>query len=279
MVRIVRTPILALALCLSSAPVFAQTNLAGSWAARNHQEQVIRGGAGPMVVDYTGLPLNDEGRARALAWSPSEISALERQCTGYPQPYIAVGPFGLRIWEETDTATGASIAWKVGAWEDRATMTIWMDGRPHPSPNAPHDHEGFTTGVWTGERLTAYTTHMRAGYMRRNGAPLSDRATLTVHFLPHGDLLTLVAITEDPVYLSEPHIETKSYIRDGSVMPTVGPPCVPGFEGAVTEVPHFLPGRNPYVSELTEKFGVPADAALGHAETLYPDYRSKMGRK
>src|SRR5262245_30797041 len=173
----------AFVLALWPSPAPAQTNLAGTWAARNQQEQVIRGGAGPRIVDYTGIPLNDEGRAKALAWSPGEIAMLERQCIGYPQPYMAVGPFGLRIWEETDPASGATIAWKVGAWEDRGTMTIWMDGRPRPAASAPHEHEGFTTGVWSGERLTTVTTHMRAGYYRRNGAPLSDRATLTMHFL------------------------------------------------------------------------------------------------
>lgn len=117
---------------------------------------------------------------------------------------------------------------------------------------------------------------MRAGYLRRNGVPLSDQATLTLHFLPHGDLLTIVAITEDPVYFSEPHIETKSYERDGSIMRPVGPPCVPGFEGASGDVPHFLPGKNPYVGELTKMYGVPADAVLGHAQTMYPEYRRTM---
>jgi hypothetical protein len=41
-------------------------------------------------------------------------------------------------------------------------------------------------------------------------------------------------------------------------------------------VPHFLPGKNPFVDELTKAYGVPADAVLGRAETLYPDYRKKM---
>ena len=61
-------------------------------------------------------------------------------------------------------------------------MTIWMDGRPHPSKNAPHDQTGFTTGVWNGDVLTAYTTHMKTGYIRRNGAPSSDQATITTTF-------------------------------------------------------------------------------------------------
>jgi hypothetical protein len=259
-----------------SAPAWAQSDLAGTWAARNHQDVEIRAGAGPRVVDYTGVPLNDEGRAKALAWSPGEISMLERQCRGYSQAYMTVGPFGLKIEEEVDPATGITRAWKVGAWEDRGVMTIWMDGRPHPSVNAPHDKEGFTTGTWTGERLTAATTHMEAGYLRRNGAPMSDQATLITHFLPHGDLLTVVSILDDPIYLTEPHIETRSYARDGSVMRPIGPPCVPGFEGASGSVPHYLPGRNPFVDEITKVYGVPADAALGRAETLYPDYRRKQ---
>ena len=47
-----------------AAPALAQTELAGSWAARNHEDGLERGG-GPYAVDYTGLPLNDEARARA----------------------------------------------------------------------------------------------------------------------------------------------------------------------------------------------------------------------
>ena len=76
-------------------------------------------------------------------------------------------------------------------------MIIWMDGRPHPGKNAPHSQMGFTTGVWEGDVLTAYTTHMLTDcrYLRRNGAMTQrDQATITTHFIPrHGDLLTLAA--------------------------------------------------------------------------------------
>jgi hypothetical protein len=37
-------------------------------------------------------------------------------------------------------------------------------------------------------------------------------------------------------------------------------------------VPHYLPGRNPFVNEFAEKLGVPVDAAMGGAETMYPEY-------
>jgi hypothetical protein len=66
MFRHLVTAIAVAAATASSA--FAQTELAGSWAARNHEDGLERGG-GPYAVDYTGLPLNDEARARALSYS------------------------------------------------------------------------------------------------------------------------------------------------------------------------------------------------------------------
>ena len=75
-----------------------------------------------------------------------------------------------------DPLTGKVLAWIIGAWETRAPMTIWMDGRPHPSKNAPHDQTGFTTGVWNGNELIATTTHIKTGYIRRNGASQQRRS-------------------------------------------------------------------------------------------------------
>ena len=118
-------------LLAAAAPARAQVELSGSWAARNHEDALERG-AGPYAVDYTGVPLNDDAREKALSYSASQLGMIERQCGLYPPHYIALGPFGLKIWNETDSISGETIAWKIGAWEDRAATTIWMDGRPHP---------------------------------------------------------------------------------------------------------------------------------------------------
>ena len=58
----------------------------------------------------------------------------------------------------------------------------------------------------------------------------------------------------------------------------IGPPCVSGFEGRQPgeSVPHYLPEKNPFVGEMTQKFGVPREAVLGFPETLYPEYRTKF---
>jgi hypothetical protein len=120
-------------LCLFACRIAAaQFEITGSWAARNHE--VLSGDGLP--VDFTGIPLNEEGRIRALSYSESQLSMVERQCQGWPAFYFVQGPFGLRIWAETDPLKGNVISYTIGGWEDRAPLTIWMDGRPHPSKYA-----------------------------------------------------------------------------------------------------------------------------------------------
>src|SRR6185436_13188867 len=252
---------------------FAQLDLAGSWAARNHE--FLAGDGFP--VDYTGMPLNEEARTKALSYSESQLAMVERQCQGWPAFYFVQGPFGLKIWSDTDPVKGKVISYTIGAWEDRAPLTIWMDGRPHPSQYAEHTRSGFTTGVWEGNTLVASTTHMKAGFLRKTGPPSSDQATMTSRFLRHGDILTVLAIIEDPIYLAEPWILSRTFQASPTPLSPVGPPCVTTYEGgAGNSVPHYLPEKNPFVDEMTVKYQVPRQAALGFPETLYPEYRKKL---
>jgi hypothetical protein len=272
---VTRAALLGLLAALAG-PAAAQTELSGSWAARNHEDALERGG-GPYAVDYTGLPITAEARTRALAYSGDILSLIEHQCGGWPPFYLAMGPFGMKIWSETDPVSGAVVAWHIGAWEDRAETTIWMDGRPHPSATAPHPRGGFTTGEWHGTTLVAYTTHIKAGSIRRNGAPSSDDATMTTHFLRHGDLLTVLEIIEDPIYLTEPEVLSKTFELDATAQSPVGPPCVAGYEGVPEgKVPHYLPGTNPSIDELTRFYGIPRAATLGGAATMYPEFRKTI---
>ena len=50
-------------------------------------------------------------------------------------------------------------------------------------------------------------------------------------------------------------------------------PEVPAPEGTV---PHWLPGTNPNLHEFANWYGLPFEATRGGAETLYPEYRSKL---
>src|SRR4029079_7341644 len=144
---------------------------------------------------------------------------------------LCQGTFGRKIWSDTEPVKGATISFTIGAWEDRAPLVIWMDGRPHPSQYAEHTRGGFTTGRWEGDTLVTLTTHMKAGFLRKNGPPSSDQATMTSRFWRHGDIRTVVVAVEDPSYLAEPHIISKTFQLSAAPMSPIGPPCVSTFEG------------------------------------------------
>jgi hypothetical protein len=60
------------------------------------------------------------------------------------------------------------------------------------------------------------TTNMRAGYLRKNGVPYSENATLTEYFDTvaerNGDrLLVVTAIVDDAKYLRQPFIVSSQF--------------------------------------------------------------------
>jgi glyoxylase-like metal-dependent hydrolase (beta-lactamase superfamily II) len=194
-------------------------------------------------------------------------------------PYIYRGPLNLRIWEEKDPETQQIIALKNYISTYEQTRTIWMDGRPHPSPYAPHTFMGFSTGRWEGNTLVVTTTHLKQGWLRRNGVPESDQTTMVEHFIRHDKYLTHVATIWDPVYLAEPHIRTTNFLIATEDNATWLWPCEYVLE--ITDrprhsVPHHLPGENPFLKEFMDLTGLSAEAVGGGAATIYPEYRLKL---
>jgi hypothetical protein len=41
-------------------------------------------------------------------------------------------------------------------------------------------------------------------------------------------------------------------------------------------VPHFLPGKNPYLTEFAEKYHLPVEPTRGGKDTAYPEYAKTM---
>lgn len=280
MSRTALSVVAAAVLILVSTPARAQVDLSGNWVSLEHEDWQERG-PGPEVVDYLGMPINDEARSRALTYSTTALSLPERQCLYYAQHYVVIGPFGLKIWSETDPVTGDVVSWHIGAVIDRSIITIWMDGRQPPPEGALHTFAGFTTGEWDGYTLRTRTTHFKEGYVRRNGVPTSDQSSFTMEFNRHGDLLTVTAFIEDPVYLSEPYVISRTWRLDPTAnLRRVPNPCVPQAElpGLVGDgdVPHYLPGMNPGVMDVTNMYNIPLEAVMGGAETMYPEYRRRL---
>jgi hypothetical protein len=271
---------------LLCAPAFAQTpvgfSMVGLWSGMYHEDELERTDPGPPPGDYTGLPINEAARYRADAWDADLVSELEHQCIPHPAPYSMRGPANLSIHAQLDSSTGRLLAYIIDGTFGGASRTIWMDGRPHPSKFAAHTWAGFSTGAWEGDTLKVVTTHVKAGYLRRNGVMFSDRVLYTEYFDLHDKYLTVTTLTEDPVYLTEPLLRTESFVWNpyqalanpdayGSVcQPTPEIPHAYGW------VPHHLPGTNTIITEYSEQYGVPFEATRGGAETQYPEYRRKL---
>jgi len=269
----IRAAAFVVVLLSTAPPALAQFEFSGSWNSVGTEDF----SNDSLPVDYMGLPLTDEGRARALTYSESQLGMVDHQCEMWPPTYLATAGFGLKVSREIEPIKGGTVSYTIGAWSDRVPTVIWMDGRPHPSKYAVHTRSGFTTGRWEGNTLVMYTTHMKTGNLRKTGPPISDQATMTTRLYRHGDVLTMLSIIDDPVYLTEPMIWTKSYVAAETEIPSQVLACITTFEGVTPgDVPHYSPDANPFVDEMTEKRGVPRDAALGYPETLYPEYRQKM---
>jgi len=271
---------------LLALPAFAQLDLTGIWSPVFHEDQPERI-PGPELADFLGLPVNAAARQWALAWDPSRLTAPEHQCQVHTVAYMYRGPLLLRIWEERDPQTQDLIAIRQYISNYEQNRTIYMDGRPHPPAWAAHTWMGFSTGKWEGNILTVTTTHIKQGWHRRNGLPSSDRITLVEHFIRHDDHLTHVTVVTDPVYLTEPLIKSQDFtlntseagIGTGGITTGWLYPCDYVEEipwRSPDAVPSYMPGENPFVSEFADRHKVPVAAAMGGAETMYPEYRKKL---
>jgi cyclase len=267
-----RCVVLALAALAVAAPSSAQIDLTGMWAPLFHEDRDERI-PGPEVGDYAGMPINDALRMRADTWDASLLTLPEHQCKPHPSTYGFRGVGNLRITADIDDPTQRTIKLNTHIQWQEQRREIWMDGRPHPPEYAAHTWQGFSTGRWEGNVLVVRTTHLKAGWIRRNGLVLSDRATMTERFIRHGNYLTHVYIIEDPVYLTEPLIRTNGF--QWTPNPAMQPyPCYPTVEvpREKGEVPHHLPGANPFLEEYAKKNKLPQAAMRGGIETALPEF-------
>jgi len=259
---------------LAAVPAFAQINFVGEWSGRYHEDQPDRV-PGEEPGDFSGVPINDAARLFADSWDVARHSILEHQCAPYTLPYMFFGPNQFRIWQEHNQDTQELLAIRMHLGTYQQERTIWMDGRQHPPDYAPHTFMGFSTGVWNGDTLTITTTHIKAGYFRRTGIPASDRLTVVEHWIRHGNVLSQVTIATDPVYLSEPYIRSQEFVLmdRGNQNWLYNCEYVMEVPKDKNEVPHYLPGANPWIGEFSAKHAMPEAGVRGGAETLLPDWK------
>jgi hypothetical protein len=264
---------LLLAVLCSASAAHAQMDFSGVWGyVRN--EDILRN---PHPGEYGGMPLSEAGRIRANTWDATIQKLQVWQCRPHPIGYWARSPHDLLIQREINPTTREVVAYHV-QMQESTMATIYMDGRPHPSKNALHTWNGFSTGEWIGDTLKITTTHLKESYLRRNGPVHSDETTMTQYWTRDDDLLTWVQIFHDPIYLTEPFVRVSQFRFDPR-RPFETDYCVVADELPYTSrglVPHYLPGEHPFLRLHSEKFDCPFEACQGGAETMYPEYRERL---
>ena len=84
-----------------AGPAAAQVDLTGSWAPRLYEDYIERG-PGSDLGDFTGMPMTDEARAKALLYTSNLPSTVERQCLPQSPWVVQYRPRGISIWSEED---------------------------------------------------------------------------------------------------------------------------------------------------------------------------------
>lgn len=282
--QVVRSLVLLTTALLASVQTFAQPprpqtppDIAGEWRLENNEEDTT---AQPPLGDYLGIPFNDAGRQRSDTTAESIWGTPEYQCRPHSAPHQWRGLGGARILKEQDPLTRDVRAYHIQFMRS-LDRPVFMDGRAHPPAWAPHSWTGFSTGEWVGNTLKITTTHFKDGYLKRGGPQTSDMYTMTEFITRHDDILTIVSVVDDPVYMDEPYVQSTTYMFDPKASVALETCNASAFaENGGTNrhwVPHFLPGQNTALGEwLKDEDWVPAEAARGGAKTLYPEYRSVL---
>lgn len=194
----------------------ATIDLTGYWVSVVTEDWLYRM-VTPAKGDYISVPLNPAGRKLADAWDPAQDEAAGNSCKAYGAPAVMRIPGRLRVsWQddftlkvETDAGTQTRLfhfdATKAGAGGDwqGASVANW-------------DVEAGARGPLPGAGLRVITTHIKPGYLRKNGVPYSANVLLTEYYdrvnERNGDSWLIVkTIVEDPAYLTAPFITSTHF--------------------------------------------------------------------
>ena len=114
----------------------------------------------------------------------------------------------------------------------RDVRRIFLDGRPHPSADGPHDTDGRTlnghsTGHWDGDTLVVETVNMLEGYYDETPAPFSKEVKVVERIRLLGPNLMADEMTiTDPVMLARPWVVTRYFRRGAGATPPKDPNAI-----------------------------------------------------
>jgi hypothetical protein len=205
-----------------SAQASAAIDLTGTWVSIVNEDWRWRM-VTPPPGEYPGIVLTPPGQKIANAWDPKS----DGSCLAFGAAALMRMPTRVRFsWESERTL-------KLETDNGEQTRLFHFD--PAAAPAGPPSLQGRSVAEWArtsavaprmmafggpprpGGSLKVVTTNLSGGWLRRNGVPYSDRATVTEYFdrfpVPNGgEWFVVTTIVEDPTYLVQ-RLVTSSHFR------------------------------------------------------------------
>ncbi len=223
----------------------------------------------PPKGDVASMPVNGEGRKAAMAWDLDADTKAGNQCKAFGVGGIMRQPGRLRIsWQDPATlklefdagtqtrlltfdrarSPGPEKTWQGfsrAEWEGpgigrgpeappgpgAGPAGPPVPGRRRAGPARRPAAARTCASMQRGGSLKVVTTNFREGYLRKNGVPYSEQATITeyIHRLPThpngDDWLNVVTIVEDPRYLAQPFYTSTNFRREADATKFAPTPC------------------------------------------------------
>ena len=245
-----------------TAQDLAPIDLTGNWVAivtEDYRWRMVT----PPKGDASSVPVNAEGKKVTDGWDLTKDNAANLQCKAFGVGGIMRQPGRLRVsWAdgatlklEFDAGTQTRLLHFAApkpsperTWQG-LSLAEWQGpgvGRGGEIPAGNQNAvarggqivvpggggQGLRGGppprgaqsILRGGSLKVVTTQFREGYLRKNGVPYSEQASITEYFhrlppYPNGDeWLHVTTIVEDPKYLTQPFYTSTQFKRepDGS---------------------------------------------------------------
>ena len=256
----------------------AQVDITGNWVAQITEDWRWRM-ITPPKGDYASVPLNQLGRQVAGGWDPAADAAAGEACRAFGAGGVMRLPTRLRVaWADEstlriETDAGSQIrvlhfdrtaaADAAPSWQGHS-IAEWVGvpqaANPFGALVAPTQEAaaargraapaGAPAGAATRAALPAprgslkvITTNLRAGYLRKNGVPYSERAVVTEYFdrfsIFGSDYLQVVTIVTDPMYLTTPFVVSNHFKHEADDSKWNPTPCVTDAPLGTFQPPSF----------------------------------------
>ena len=187
----------------------------------------------PPKGDVASVPLNPEGTKVAIAWDP----ATDGSCLAYGAAGVMRMPTRLTItWQDDSTV-------KIETDAGQQTRLLRFDAG---TPPAQRSLQGHSVAQWEPApqpgrgggppqiprfgNLRVNTTNLTAGWLRKNGVPYSENATVTEYFdrfkAPNNDeWLVVTTIVSDPKYLNQDFVTSSHFKKEPNGAKWSPSPC------------------------------------------------------